>query len=493
MACLLGRRIYVAEAEEHGDYAMTVELDSFIEFGRKRGLSYIDIRVESYESESVGAEDGKPREAAHSTERGVGVRALAGGSWGFSASVLKEGDEAATIRRVVDEAGAMARAVESSARVKLAPIRAARDEVTYPLKVKPLDISLEEKMALCVETSSRALKAGTSVMKSSAGIDFLTIEKTFASSEGANIKQTQTVSLAGVYAQAMKAGISEYYSDTIGGLGGYELIQDVDFSALGEEVGRKAELLAGAKPTPTGKTVVVLDPKFCSLLSHEIMGHPSEADRVLGKEAAWAGGSWWKDKVGEHVFSEHLTVVSDATVGNYLGSFRYDDEGVPSKRIINVEKGTIREFLQSRETADAYGVEPNGTMRASSYLFAPLIRMTNTYIEKSDWKLDEMMREVKDGIYLKGDKVPSIDSRRFNFQISGKEAYAIRNGELAEPLRSPTLTGTAPEFLSSIDAVGEDLVIFPIANCGKGEPMQTMRVGNGGPHVRGYCMVTGPR
>ncbi|MFH0897880.1 MAG: TldD/PmbA family protein [Candidatus Bathyarchaeota archaeon] len=222
-------------------------------------------------------------------------------------------------------------------------------------------------------------------------------------------------------------------------------------------------------------------------------GTPSEADRVIGREAAWAGRAWWKDKVGKEIFSKNITIVSDATLAGYLGSFKYDDEGVPAKRIVHIEKGVLKNFLHNRETAKIFNTKPNGASRASSYLFAPLIRMTNTYIEKGDWKFEEMLEGVKEGVYLKGEKIPSIDSRRYNFQISAKEAYMICDGQLAEPLRSPTLMGVAPEFLSSIDAVGRDLRIYPIPNCGKGDPIQTMMVGNGGPHIRGYGMVSGPR
>jgi len=350
---------------------MITDLNSFIDLGMKRGASYLDLRLESYVSESVSAEDGKPKEAVRSVEQGIGARALAGGAWGFSASRLEEGDEEPTIRRVVDEAVSLAKAVRSAAKVELAPTKIARDEVAYPVKVQPLDISLQEKMRACVEASARALKTDPLVRKSSAGMAFITIDKTFASSEGARIRQIQTISFAGIFAQATKGDVSEFYSDIAGGLGGYELIQGYDIAAHGEEVGKNAAVLAGAKPAPTGKTTVVLDPEFCSLLSHEIMGHPSEADRVMGKEAAWAGRAWWKDRVGEKVFSEKLNIVSDATMGNYLGSFKYDDEGVPSRRVVHVEKGVLREFLHSRETAKVFGVEPNGAMRASSYLFAP--------------------------------------------------------------------------------------------------------------------------
>jgi TldD protein len=262
------------------------------------------------------------------------------------------------------------------------------------------------------------------------------------------------------------------------------------------EIAKKAITLSKAKAAPTRKLPVILDQHFVALLIHEIIGHPSEADRVLGKEAAWAGKTWWADKVGKQLFSEELTVVSDATLGKgYCGSFKYDDEGVPAKRIVNVEKGVLREFLHSRETAKIFGVKPNGCMRATSYAFAPLIRMTNTFIEKGNWKFEEMLEGIKKGVYLKGNKVPSIDSRRFNFQISSFEAYEIKNGEIRRPLRGASLRSNTKDFLSSIDAVGNDLkiigIIFPA--CGKGDPMQSMFVGNGGPHISGYGLVTGPK
>jgi len=160
----------------------------------------------------------------------------------------------------------------------------------------------------------------------------------------------------------------------------------------------------------------------------------------LGKETAWAGRAWWKDEVGQKVFSEALTIVSDATLEGYFGSFRYDDEGVLASY---VEKGMLRDFLHSRETAAQFEMQPNGAMRASSYLFAPLIRMTNTYIEKGDWETEEIFEEVKDGIYLKGDRTPSIDSRRYNFQISAKEAFTIKK---RGTVRSPEVTNLNRRF-----------------------------------------------
>ena len=462
--------------------------------GLELGATYVDVRMERNQMESVMAEDGKPKDASFSSEQGIGARALAGGSWGFSALRLKEGAEGETIFKVVEDAVKLAKAVKvSSKKVELAEVKPVEDVVEAKFKIDPKRVSLEERMNICVEASGRMFKYDPAIKRAATAIASLSVDKTFCSSEGASIQQSQTVVFGTLYAQAVKGGVSEYYSHIAGGVGGFEILKEYDLVGHSEEIAERAVALVNADPAPTKKLPIILDPEFISLLSHEILGHPSEADRVIGKEAAWAGRAWWAGKTGQKIFSEKLTAVSDATLDGYLGSFKYDDEGVPTRRVVHIEKGVLKDFLHSRETAKVFNVEPNGAMRAMSYLFAPLIRMTNTYIERGDWKFEEMLEGIKEGVYLKGEKIPSIDSRRYNFQISAKEAYMIRNGEVAEPLRSPTLTGTSEEFLSSVDAVGEDLTILPIPNCGKGEPMQTMRVGNGGPHIRGYGMVTGPR
>jgi len=466
-------------------------LSRAIDEGRKAGGSFIDVRVEEAMFEGVEAEDGQPKEAGYGVDQGVGARALAGGSWGFSASQLVEGREAETVRDAVLRAVKLAKAVRSASQpIELAEVRTVEDEIPASFEVNPFSVPVEEKMALCTEATQRMVKLDPAVKKAVAGISSLRVEKTFCSSEGTYIRQGQVVTFGHLYANALKEGNSEVYSHTEGGCRGFEVLKEYDLVEHSEEIAQKTLNLAGARAAPTVKAPVLLDQDFVALLIHEVVGHPSEADRVLGKEAAWAGRAWWNDKVGEQVFSEKLNIVSDAMLSGYLGSFKYDDEGVPAKRVTHIERGCLREFLHSRETAKVMGAEPNGAMRAAGYLYAPLIRMTNTFLDRGDWKFEEML-EGFDGFYLKGGNVPSIDSRRYNFKISAKEAYRVEKGEIREPLRGAALTGTSKEFLSSVDAVGSDLQMLPIPNCGKGEPMQVMRVGNGGPHLRGYGSVMG--
>lgn len=469
-------------------------MEKAIARGLELGSTFVDVRFERFTVDSVGAEDGKPKESGSSTRLGIGVRALAGGSWGFSAVQLPEPIELGKILTVAEEAAKLAKASRTHSKaIELAEVKSVKDKVQAEFSIDPRNVSVEERMDVCVEASRRMLQFDSAIKKSYAGISTSSVEKLFSSSEGTELEQSDVVVHGGLFATAVSGGNSEFYMQREAGTRGFELINDYNIVSHAEEVAKKALTLVKAKGAPTKKLPVILDPEFVALLIHEIVGHPSEADRVIGKEAAWAGRAWWADKVGQKLFSDQLTVVSDATQPGHLGSFKYDDEGVPTKRITHIQKGVLQNFLHSRETAKIFNTEPNGGMRATSYLFVPLIRMTNTYAEKGEWTFDDMLEGIKEGVYLRGEKVPSIDSRRYNFQISAKEASLIENGEITQPLRSATLTGTSPDFLSSIDAVARDAKIFPIPNCGKGDPMQTMRVGNGGPHIRGFGMVTGPK
>ena len=270
------------------------------------------------------------------------------------------------------------------------------------------------------------------------------------------------------------------------------MVQKFDMQSAGERVGKKASELARAKTLPKLKLPVVLDPDFVSLLAHEIIGHPSEADRVLGREAAWAGTTWWADELGKRIGSSLLNAVDDPKFPGALGFYEYDDEGVRGQRKQLIREGVLTEHMHSRETALEFGVQPNGNMRAQGPEYLPLIRMSNTYIEPGEHEVKELF-EIPEGVYLKGAKIPSIDSRRYNFQLSAKEAFRIERGELHGPFRDASFQGIAPDFFSSIDAVARDFEMRPIPNCGKGDPIQTLHVGNGGPHLRGIGWVMGAR
>jgi len=284
--------------------------------------------------------------------------------------------------------------------------------------------------------------------------------------------------------------LTETVNITEGGRGGIEkIINPKNITETAEFISEKASALLDAKPAKEEKATVIMNPDFVALLTHEILGHPSEADRVLGKEMAWAGGAWWKGKIGEKIGSENLNVFDDPTIKGSLGWYEFDDEGNKSKRTELIENGVLKQHMQSRETADIFQTNPTSNMRASSFRYMPLIRMACTCIDKGDWNQQEMIKDVKQGYLISNMKIPSIDMKRYNWSISCQYAQKIENGEVTDLLRDVIVLGTAPEFFNSIDACGDDFTIRPITNCGKGDPMQSMMMGNGGPSIRASAIV----
>ena len=472
-----------------------MDFESLLQFAlakaRNLGATYADIRFESSIGESVQAEDGKPKEASRGYDAGFGVRALAGGSWGFasvngSESIAKD-ELFAAVLVAIKNAKAAAKASKPMALEQMA----FSGKYETNVKINPFKVPLEERMSLVVD-ASKEMSSHKGVRMSDAKIGFETVHKVFCSTEGSMIFQDLTFTLGLLTAVAQKGGITDYYLETEGGQKGYESVtKDFDFIAGADFCARQALALVSAKSVKPRETAVVIDPDAMGLVVHEIIGHPSEADRVLGWEAAWAGTTWWADKVGKQVGAEGVTVVSDASIPGYLGSFGFDDEGIPAQRIVHLDHGVLTDFMHSRETAAATNSKPNGCMRAVSPRMAPLIRMTNTYMEAGNWKKDEIIEETKDGVYICGHHTPSIDAKRYNFQIKCKIAYEIKDGEIGAPLRGVSITGTSDRFWSSVDAVADDVLMRPVPNCGKGDPMQTCMVGNGGPHIRARARVLG--
>lgn len=462
-----------------------MEIEAAIEFAIKYGADYADIRWEQAQSEAVIVKNGKVENVISEEHRGAGIRVLLN-NWGF---VSVSNFEKSRVEEAIKKAIAMAKASKRSIKPRLAQFKVAEDKVALKPEIDPFDVSLEEKVELCLEADRRA-KVNEDVKRTSASISNERTRKLFMSSEGAKIEQELILTYCHVFALAKNGVVMEYMDDMAGGSGGFEIVRNFDMNARAEDAGKRAIALSKARAIRPRKLPVVLDPDFVSLLCHEIIGHPSEADRVLGREIAWAGGAWWSKRVGRRVGSKLLNASDDPRMKGAMGYFEYDDEGVAARKKILIKAGLLNEFMHSRETASEFKVEPNGNMRAESHEYLPLIRMSNTFIEPSDYSLEEIF-DVKRGVYLKGAKVPSIDSMRYNFQISAKEAYLIRHGDLEGPLRDASIISNAPDFFMNINAVGKDFEMRPIINCGKGDPMQTLHVGNGGPHLRSLAYVAG--
>jgi TldD protein len=450
-----------------------------IKIAQRLGATYCDIRLEQIERNGILIENGLAEQSTVRFDQGIGVRVLFDGAWGFFST-----SDHAKLEDGIISAIKSARVTSKKAKVRLAEIPIFQKSIQYFVGKKP-EIEDLTKIAFDCDYTIRDNKK---ITKSQIAGQATQTRKYFESSEGMQITQNYTDCTIDLVATARDT-ITQSINITEGGRGGLETLDKSIESA--KEISSKAAQLLDAKPPKEEKTTLVMNPDFVALLTHEILGHPSEADRVLGKEMAWAGGAWWAGRLGQKVGSESLNVIDDPTIPGSLGWYEFDDEGVQSQKKKLVENGVLSNHMHSRETASIFGTAPNASMRATSYGFMPLIRMACTCIEPGDWNPQEIIKDVKSGYFVSNMKVPSIDMKRHNWSISAQYANRIENGQIKELVRDVIIVGTAPEFFSSIDACGNDFTIRPITNCGKGDPMQQMKMGNGGPTIRGIATIRG--
>ena len=387
--------------------------------------------------------------------------------------------------------------------IQLAEIPISVDQVDIDCKIDFRDLDLEEKVQLVLDWSQE-IRIAPEIIRSIAEYATISAKKYFWSNEGIKLEFNRPQIYVNLGAVAKgPSGVKSYYKPwggafpNLGGVGGHEILGlNGDLTESCHLIGQKAINLAQAKPAPTLRDIpIIFDPSYVALLVHEIIGHRSEADRVLGWESAWAGGTWWKGLSADEgnptqIGSEHVTIYNDPTVSKNFGFMLYDDEGTPCKRTTLVKEGQLLQRMHSRETAFLMGVNPNGTMRANTYEYQPIIRQNNVFWGVGDWKAEEIIADTKDGVYIMGNNTPSIDDQRLNWAISGKEGYLIRDGELTDHLHSCIVTSTSRQFLHSIDAIADNLTLFWSA-CGKGDPWQEGTVSNGGPTIRGLATLKG--
>ena len=455
-----------------------------VRYGSDRGIQYIDARAETLEKVVILLEDKEIENIQTCNEQGIGIRLIKDNTWNFcSITNPKSFDE---ISEKID--GAIANTSHElqnkKEKIKLYPNPSKQITVDYQVLKEP-EVEEIKKIA---RDCSKIISETPKIIKSIVNPWYSINSKYFVNSEGSEILQNFTDVVIEMVATAHESGITQSVNISEGGRGGMELFGDKVFDSA-KDIALKASQLIDAKPVKEDKSTVVMNPDFVALLTHEILGHPSEADRVMGREMAWAGGAWWKGRIGEKIGSEELNVFDDPTIKESLGWYDYDDEGVKTQKTTLVKDGVLAGHMQSRETGHTFETKPTGNMRATSYRFMPLIRMACTCIGNGDWTADEIVKDVKEGYMISNMKIPSIDMKRYNWSISCQYAQKIENGELTDLLRDVIVLGTAPDFFGSVDACGNDFTVRPITNCGKGDPMQSMIMGNGGPTIRGRATV----
>ena len=450
------------------------------------GATYADTRVVRREVQTVTVKNGQVEALSHSETQGVGVRVIADGAWGFAATseVSCEGASSVAQRAVrVAKASALAKTGDAD----IGPPIMHVDRYRTPIRIDAFSVSLEDKVELLLAADA-AMRAVSGISVTEGSLEFIRETKVFASTEGSYIEQELIESGAGLEATAVGGGEVQKrsYPNSFGrhqGTAGYEFVRDLELVGNAEQIAEEAVALLSADPCPSDTTTLILDPTQLALQVHESCGHPIELDRVMGMEASYAGTSFLTlDKLGTFQYGAPIVnITADATIVGGLGSFGYDDEGVPAQRTPIIRDGVFVGYLTSRETAAQLGQRSNGTMRADGWNAIPLIRMTNINLEPGEWDFEDLIADTDKGIYMSMNKSWSIDDKRLNFQFGTEIAYEIVNGKLGRMLRNATYTGVTPQFWNSCDAICNEKhwSVWGTPNCGKGQPSQVAHVGHG--------------
>jgi TldD protein len=447
------------------------------------GASYADARAVVRRAQVVGTRNQRVERLDDSETEGIGVRVLVGGAWGFACDRRLNEDGA---KAAAENAAAFARAAPGGHERALAPVDPARGEFRTPVERDPFSVSLADKVEHCLR-AERGLEH-EDVKVTAASVRAQREHKVFVSSEGTVTEQEFVECGGGIDATAVRDGITQIRSYPSGHGGsssqaGWEFVESLGLEREAPRVAEQGAALLRAEPCPSRVTTVVLDSEQMELQVHESVGHPTELDRIYLTEAAYAGTSFIRaDDLGSLRYgSEHMNITADPTTPGGLGSFGFDDEGVPAGREPIVSEGVLRGFLSSRETAARLGSGSGGSMRADTWSRMPLVRMTNLHLEPGEGSLEELIAGVDDGLYLETNKSWSIDDKRLNFQFGTQIAWEIRNGKLGRMLRDATYTGQTPVFWGSLDAVAgpEEWRLYGLTNCGKGQPGQHAHVSHG--------------
>ncbi|HEY7149190.1 MAG TPA: TldD/PmbA family protein [Gaiellaceae bacterium] len=452
------------------------------------GASYADARAVTIRRQFVITKNGQLDDVSDGESEGIGVRVLVNGAWGF-AGIGRLDDDAA--RDTALRATEFARAAPGSHETSLAPVEAHTGDYRTPLEKDPFSVPLSEKIDLCLRAEEGMKHADVKVTL--AMVRAQREHKVLVSSEGTNVEQDIYESGGGIDAYASADDISQIRSypsqhSGVSGQGGWEFVEALGLDDAAPRIGEEAAALLRAPECPAGRTTVVLSPEQAIMQVHESVGHPTELDRVYGTEAAYAGTSFLSpaDLGNLRYGSEQMNITADATTPNGLGTFAFDDEGVPARREAIVEAGVLRGFLSSRETAAQLGAGAGGSMRADGWSRMPLVRMTNLHLEPGEGSFEELLADVDDGLYLETNKSWSIDDKRLNFQFGTQIAWEIKNGRLGRMLRDATYTGVTPRFWAKLDKVAgpEEWKLFGLTNCGKGQPGQSAHVSHGASPAR---------
>jgi TldD protein len=464
-----------------------------LEKAQSLGASYADVRLVDRQKQPIIIKNGKIDSISSTESKGVGIRVMVNGAWGFSACAeITEKDLFATVEKAIATAKASARVQAKP--IDLKPIEGIKDNYKTKREKDPFEMDLEEQVGF-LKSLDDQLRTNIDVKNSFTRLHAIKQHKLFMSTEGHEIEQDLLETGIGIAATAIGNGDVQrrQYQDSV--TGGFEFLEETysfsenrNLHEIASDLSDEASALLRADTCPILEGNLILGGEQLALQIHESCGHPIELDRVLGYEASFAGTSFLTpEKQSNFMYgSEEVNIFIDATLPRGLGSFGYDDEGVKAQRTQIVKEGLFMDYLTSRETASMIGQESNGTCLAEGFSNLPMVRMTNVNLEHGDWTLEEIIKDTDHGIFMEAPKSWSLDDKRLNFHFGSELAYEIVDGERIRMLKNPAYTDMTPHFWGGCDAIAneDEWHVWGLPSCAKGEPVQLAHVGHGAAPAR---------
>ncbi|MBI4656472.1 MAG: TldD/PmbA family protein [Elusimicrobia bacterium] len=452
-----------------------------IEIADKRGVDFGDIRIIETRRRVLSVKNGEIGDMDDSVTLGFGVRILHKGAWGFASSDKINAEE---IKKTTLKAIQIARASSmlKERNVKLAPEPAYRDFWQTPRLIDPFEIPMERSLELLFRIDS-VLRKKPAIKSAVSSMKFVREHQWHMTTEGSEIEQDILSSGAGFFVKAVETGEVQdrSYPSTHGGQTlsmGYELMENLKLLDNAERVREEALALLKAKDCPQDQVDLIIGGNQLALQIHESVGHATELDRVLGYEESFAGSSFaTTEKLGKFRYgSPIVNLVADATLPGGLATAGYDDDAVKAQRWHIVRDGVLSGYMTNREFAHAIGMNRSwGSNRAEGYDNIPITRICNLSLMPGKWELSDLIKDTKKGIIMENNRLWSIDQKRLNFQFGCEIGWLVENGRKTKIVKNPTYQGITPQFWNSCDAICNEnhWQLWGVANCGKGQPMQT--------------------
>ncbi len=458
-------------------------LEEVVQKGLDADASFCEVRFFEERSNNITVENGVAKALGSGIIRGVGVRVIVDKRWGFASTNIPTRK---SVEMALKDAigGARSIASQSAEDAKVVDAEPNVGTFAHKVKVNPEDIGSEEKVKAMLDLEKVARTYSDRVKDTFVTYRDVLTKVAVCNSFGTSIEETTPRTYAYCQVIAKSGDNMQIGFEVVGNVAGYEIIEGIQPEKFSGEAAKTAVSLLEADPPPRGTYTVVVDPDVGGLFVHEAFGHNSEGDLVFG------GQSIVSDKVGQKIASDLVWIIDDPTKPNH-GRFIYDHEGTRAEPHMIVKEGILVGFLHSLESAAKLSCRPQGSARAQSHHYPPIVRMSNTFFGPGDMTLEEILEDIDLGVYLSGSQYGYVETQKGQFTCKVEEAWMIRKGELKEHLRDVAINGLVLDALRNVTAVGKDLEIKMPGICGKFG--QGMYVDSGSPHMRIEGIVVGGR